>query len=120
MVPTQRTGAAPSILLSSLCSRSRWSLPPPSPCASQPTALRFEVRLGHRRPRMPAGRQSPDTQPRSGRLLVVLGKPGREPRLAVGQTGKDAPPVLGRDVVNFAAAPWRCSTTTRRSSRSTA
>ena len=45
---------------------------------------------------------SPDAPPRSGRLLVILGKPGAgEPRLSVGQTGKDAPPILGRDVVDF-------------------
>ncbi len=41
--------------------------------------------------------------PRSGRLLVVLGHPGtHEPRLTVGQTGKNASPLLGRDVANLA------------------
>jgi hypothetical protein len=70
---------------------------------SQKNALRFEVRLG-RVPTAEAGApQLLDTQPRSGRLLVVLGKPGaREPRLSIDQTGNDAPPLLGRDVVSLA------------------
>ncbi|WP_165229246.1 alpha/beta hydrolase-fold protein [Aquisphaera insulae] len=38
----------------------------------------------------------------SGRLLVVLGKAGGpEPRHAIGQTGMDAAPVLGADVVGL-------------------
>lgn len=40
----------------------------------------------------------------SGRLMVVLGRPGsRDPRLSVGQPGQNNPPVLGRDVVELAA-----------------
>ena len=38
-----------------------------------------------------------------GRLLVVLGKRGlAEPRAAIGETGLDAPPLLGGDVNGFA------------------
>ena len=70
--------------------------------SAQPTALRFEVRLGRAPIAEASGPQSPVAQSRSGRLLVVLGKPGaREPRLSVGQTGKDAPPLLGRDVASL-------------------
>ena len=37
--------------------------------------------------------------PPSGRLLVILGRPGSdEPRLSIGQTGKNTSPTLGRDV----------------------
>jgi S-formylglutathione hydrolase FrmB len=72
------------------------------PAKSAPTGLRFAVRLG------PTGgngdgQTGPGREPRSGRLLVVLGRRGGdEPRLSIGQTGKDAPPVLGRDVVSLA------------------
>jgi hypothetical protein len=55
-------------------------------------ALRFEVRLGP---------EAGVAGPRTGRLLVALSPRGtlqQEPRLAVGQTGPDAPTVLGRDV----------------------
>jgi hypothetical protein len=39
----------------------------------------------------------------SGRLMVVLGKPGsREPRFSIGQTGQGRPAVLGRDASDFA------------------
>jgi len=73
------------------------------PVTSHPTALRFEVRLGRSAIAEPAGSQQPPAWPRSGRLLVVLGHPGTlEPRLALGQTGKNAQPVLGRDVANLA------------------
>ena len=69
--------------------------------SSQPSALRFEVRLG----RAPNGKLMRPHRPAiapSGRLLVVLGKPGTdEPRLSVGQTGKNASPILGRDVDEF-------------------
>src|SRR5262245_11484755 len=71
------------------------------PAASRPapTALRFEVRLGPG-----AGGPGPPAWPRAGRLLVVLAPPGtREPRLMIGRTGRDAPPVLGRDVDGLAA-----------------
>jgi Putative esterase len=73
------------------------------PVTSRPTGLRFEVRLGRSAVAEPAGSRPPLAWPRSGRLLVVLGRPGtREPRLAVVQTGKNASPLLGRDVVNLA------------------
>jgi hypothetical protein len=73
------------------------------PVGSHSTALRFEVKLGQRLRHVGGGPQRSDAQPRSGRLLVILGEPqAGEPRLAVGQTGKNAPPILGRDVVNFA------------------
>jgi photosystem II stability/assembly factor-like uncharacterized protein len=40
----------------------------------------------------------------SGRILVVLAKSNRrEPRFTIGETGMDAPPILGRDVKNFGA-----------------
>jgi Putative esterase len=73
------------------------------PDAAQSDALRFEVRLS----RAPAAQTGapPDAgeQPLRGRLLVVLGRHGsREPRLTIGQTGKEAPPVLGCDVNNLA------------------
>jgi hypothetical protein len=73
------------------------------PVGSHSTALRFEVKLGQRLGHIGGGPQRSDAQSRSGRLLVILGEPqAGEPRLAVGQTGKNAPPILGRDVVNFA------------------
>jgi S-formylglutathione hydrolase FrmB len=64
--------------------------------------LRFAVRLG---PTEAEGGNRPGfaPQPRSGRLLVVLGRPdGDEPRRLIGQTGKDAPILLGRDVDGLA------------------
>ena len=70
--------------------------------ASPPTApptdgLRFEVAV-------PAGPRGQQTPPKlSGRLMVVLGKPGfHEPRLSIGQTGQSQPPVLGGDVFDLA------------------
>ena len=69
---------------------------------SQTSSLRFEIRLGHVPTANTGGRQPADTQPHSGRLLVVLGKPRNgEPRLMIGKTGKDAPPILGRDVTEL-------------------
>jgi S-formylglutathione hydrolase FrmB len=73
------------------------------PDVGRSDALRFDVRLS----RAPAARAGPaprlEDRPRSGRLLVVLGRPGsREPRFAIGETGRDAPPVLGRDVNDLA------------------
>jgi hypothetical protein len=60
----------------------------------RPTALRFEVSIG---PDLAAGRA------RSGRLLVVLGPPdGGEPRLSIGRTGMDVPPILGGDATSLA------------------
>src|SRR5213595_680201 len=42
--------------------------------------------------------------PASGRLFVVIAKSDRpEPRLSIGETGMDVPPVLARDVKNFGA-----------------
>jgi len=68
------------------------------PVKSSPTALRFTVRLG-RTGGNGGGQTGPGSQPRSGRLLVVLGRPGgAEPRLLIDRTGKDAAPLLGRDV----------------------
>jgi hypothetical protein len=73
------------------------------PVSSHPTALRFEVRLGRPAAGEPAGSPQPLVWPRSGRLLVVLGHPGtRDPRLSVAETGKNASPLLGRDVANLA------------------
>ena len=122
MVPTTSAGrAAVRATLFTLFSFSML-LTAAEPVTSQPSALRFEVRLGHA-PAAPsqADREQPDTQPRSGRLLVVLGKPGTgEPRLSVGQTGKNAPPILGRDVANLApGARGGARRPTRPSSRST-
>ena len=54
---------------------------------TSPSSIRFEVRLGAGLPRS------------TGRLMVVLAPAATpEPRLAIGQTGLDAPPLLGRDV----------------------
>src|SRR5262244_4257493 len=40
--------------------------------------------------------------PASGRLFVILSKSDRpEPRTKIGETGLNAPPILGRDVKNF-------------------
>jgi photosystem II stability/assembly factor-like uncharacterized protein len=41
-------------------------------------------------------------QPASGRLFVIVSKSDRpEPRTRIGETGLNAPPILGRDVKNF-------------------
>src|SRR5579871_4870372 len=49
-------------------------------------------------------------QPVSGRMFVVMARQGRtrsrrgdEPRFSIGDTGLEAPPVLGRDADRFAA-----------------
>ena len=70
---------------------------------SGPTSLRFEVRLGLV-PGPRTGESSrTDKGPKSGRLLVVLGRAeGREPRLTVGATGMHGATILGRDVDNLA------------------
>ena len=40
--------------------------------------------------------------PASGRLLVIISNSNRsEPRLRLGETGMDSPPILGKDVKNF-------------------
>src|SRR5438046_488134 len=67
------------------------------------TSLRFDVRLGLvPGPRMGESSRT-DKGPRSGRLLVVLGRAGgREPRLTVGATGMHGATILGRDVDNLA------------------
>ena len=63
-----------------------WAEPPT-------TGLRFEVTVA---PGLLA-------QPTDGRLLVVIGKRGlAEPRANIGETGLEAPPVLGADVNGFA------------------
>ena len=73
---------------------SRCTLGPAHAGTPRPTALRFEVTIA---PDLAGG------QARAGRLLVVLGPPdGGEPRLSVGRTGMDAPPILGRDVTDLA------------------
>ena len=57
-------------------------------------ALRFEVTAA-------AGLLE---KPQNGRLFVVVSKRAAgEPRLTIGNTGMDAPPVFARDVNNFAA-----------------
>ncbi len=72
------------------------------PVTSQPVTLQFEVRLGRRLVAANGAGLEAGAQPRSGRLLVVLGHPGAlEPRLTVGLAGNDAPAVLGRDVVDL-------------------
>lgn len=53
------------------------------------TALRFEVRLTRK------------TAPRDGRVIVVLGGKGREPRFLLGATGLAAAPAIARDVKQF-------------------
>jgi hypothetical protein len=66
------------------------------PAAQPPDGLRFEVAYPASSPDAPRSKIS-------GRLMVVLGQPGSlYPRLTVGQTGQDQPPVLGRDVDNLA------------------
>src|ERR1700677_4412089 len=70
--------------------------------SAQPSALRFEVRLGHSPTGGAGAAHEPATLP-SGRLLAILGKPGSsEPRLSIGQTGKNTTPILGRDVDKLA------------------
>ncbi len=70
------------------------------PARDRPGALRFEVRLTAG---AVPGDQGPPPWPEKGRLMVVLAPRGtREPRLTLGQTGMDAPPVLGRDVDGLA------------------
>src|SRR5262245_27182252 len=49
-------------------------------------------------------RVTSDLPPASGRLLIVIAKSDRpEPRFTIGETGADAPPMLGRDVETFGA-----------------
>ena len=56
------------------------------------TSLRFEVTVA----------PGLVTAPRSGRLLVVMSRQARpEPRLSIGRTGIEAPPVLGKDWDNL-------------------
>jgi hypothetical protein len=70
------------------------------PVTSTPIGLRFEVKLADRLASAGNGAQAP----RSGRLLVVLGRPGsRDPRLVIGQTGKNASPILGGDALGLLA-----------------
>jgi len=104
MVPTTALGCAIRVLVAvfTLLSSSM-VLTAAEPVRSQPSGLRFEVMLGHGPAAPGGGRPQPPVQPRSGRLLVVLGRAGTlDPRLTVGQTGKNTPPVLGRDVVDLA------------------
>ena len=61
---------------------------------SQSALLRFEVII--------AAGLIPSAQ--SGRLFVVVSHRSQpEPRLSIGQTGLDAPPVFARDIKNFSA-----------------
>jgi Putative esterase len=58
------------------------------------TALRFEINVA---PGLLA-------KPQNGRLFVVMSRSATgEPRTSISDTGMDAPPVLARDVNNFAA-----------------
>jgi hypothetical protein len=59
------------------------------PSAPAPASLRFQVTLA----------QGLAAESRPGRLFVVLGRSAQpEPRLSIGTTGMDAPPVFARDV----------------------
>ncbi|MCI0489354.1 MAG: esterase family protein [Blastocatellia bacterium] len=61
--------------------------------SSKPARLRFEVTVA----------KGLISSPQSGRLFIIIGaRQQSEPRLAIGNTGKDAPPVLARDVKDFA------------------
>jgi hypothetical protein len=74
----------------------------PAESLATPTGLRFEVKLG-RSSAAGLGGPAPPAWPHGARLLVVLAPPGiRDPRLAVGRTGQDASPMLGRDVDGLA------------------
>lgn len=66
------------------------------PAPTRPGSLRFDVRLADG---LTSGRPGASPWPRGGRLMVILAPPGTdEPRLSLGRTGMDVPPVLGRDV----------------------
>jgi hypothetical protein len=98
MVPTHVPGCALRAALVQLVSFSMLFTAAET-VQAQPGALRFEVRLGHGPTAESDRPDQPNSRPRSGRLLVILGKPGAdEPRLSVGQTGKNASPILGRDI----------------------
>ena len=101
MVPTHALGCAARATLVTLFPLAML-LTAAETVSAKPGALRFEVRLGRAPTAEAGGPRSPATQPLSGRLLVVLGKPGTsEPRLSVGQTGSNASPLLGRDVASL-------------------
>ena len=76
------------------------SVNPGTPAAAAPPdKLRFEVVY----PAARAGDSEPPARKLSGRLMVVLGPAGsHDPRFTVGETGRFQPPVLGRDVVDWA------------------
>ena len=60
----------------------------PARARLQAPSLRFEV--------------TTNLAPASGRLFVIIAKSDRpEPRNTIGETGINAPPVLGRDIKNF-------------------
>ena len=64
---------------------------PAEPAAT--TALRFEITIA----------KGMISSPQNGRLFVLMNRSSQpEPRLTAGTTGLDAPPVLARDVNNFA------------------
>jgi hypothetical protein len=100
MVSTSAPSCALRILIRTLFPLSM-VLSTAAPVTADSSALRFEVRLGHAHDAAAANLKRPLL--RTGRLLVILGKPdGGEPRLSVGETGKNASPVLGRDVIDLA------------------
>jgi hypothetical protein len=73
-----------------------------APAPADSGTLRFEVRVGRVPDVAAGGLEQAHSQPRTGRLLVILGKPGAgEPRLAIGETGKNASPILGGDAVDL-------------------
>lgn len=66
------------------------------PGPTRPGSLRFDVKLADG---LTSGGTGASPWPRGGRLMVILAPSGTdEPRLSLGRTGLDAPPVLGRDV----------------------
>ena len=61
--------------------------------SSKTVRLRFEITMA----------QGLTSSPQNGRLFIIIGASDRsEPRLAIGNTGKNAPPLLARDVKYFA------------------
>jgi S-formylglutathione hydrolase FrmB len=72
------------------------------PVTSEPAGLRFEVRLLPGTVAAQDGSPPSQARARALRLLVVLARAGtREPRLTIGRTGIDVPPVLGSDLVDL-------------------
>ncbi|MBN8247817.1 MAG: esterase [Verrucomicrobia bacterium] len=83
-----RTAGVAGLFLTILASAGNPALEAPS-ATGHPARIRFEVRAA---PGLLDG-------PASGRLLVAVGRtPSPEPREGIGTTGRDAAPLLGRDV----------------------